>query len=93
MARGVMVKRYHRQIHGFQARERGSNAADAEKARLGTDQIETEGLLEKANKAMTEPGNLLDRAKKEWESTGRARHRILCSPAITISVSMSVRNV
>jgi len=66
------------------AREAGTNPVDIEKARA--DQVETQGLSDKAEKAMEALAKLLDRVKKECTQLDSASLGT-SSPAISLGVS------
>ena len=59
---GISAKRWRKQIEGFKEREKGNDAADVAKAEAS--RIKTEGLLDKAEKAMEELGELLDQVNR-----------------------------
>jgi hypothetical protein len=81
----ITVKRWKRQIEGFEEREKGTNAADVEKAKAA--RIETQGLLDKAENAMEALAVLLDQVNKDWSKPdNRILGHILRSPAITLGV-------
>ncbi|KAJ7691634.1 hypothetical protein B0H17DRAFT_1179591 [Mycena rosella] len=82
---GITAKRWRKQIEGFEEREKGTNAVHVEKARAA--RIETEGLLDKAEKAMEALGALLDQVNKDWKKLdNRVLGHILRSPAISLGV-------
>jgi hypothetical protein len=79
------VKLWKQEIEGFEEREKGTDAADVEEAKA--DRIETQRLLDKAEKAMKVLAVLLDRVNKEWRKLDdRVLGHILRSPAITLGV-------
>src|SRR6266403_2039705 len=82
----ITVKRWRKQIEGFKEREKDTNAVDVAKARAA--RVETQRLLDKAEKAINALGVLLDRVKKDWSKLDkRVLGHILRSPAITLGVS------
>jgi len=83
---GISAKRWRKQIEGFKEREKGNDAADVAKAEAS--RIKTEGLLDKAEKAMEELGELLDQVNREWNKIdNRVIGHILRSPPIGLGVS------
>ena len=83
---GITVKRWRSQIKGFEKREKGTNALDIEKAKVA--RVETQGLLDKAEKAMEALKVFLDQVNKDWsELDSRIIGHILHSPAINLGVS------
>jgi hypothetical protein len=63
----------------------GTNTVDVEKAKVA--RIETQQLLDKAEKAIDALGVLLSQVDKDWnELNSRVIGHILCSPAITLGV-------
>ncbi len=83
---GITVKRWRKQIEGFKEREKDTNAVDVAKARAA--RVETQRLLDKAEKAINALGVLLDRVKKDWSKLDkRVLGHILRSPVITLGVS------
>ncbi|KAK0207441.1 hypothetical protein IW262DRAFT_1450873 [Armillaria fumosa] len=82
---GIAAKRWRKQIEGFEKREKGTNTVDAEKAKAA--RIETQRLLDKAEKAMEALGALLDQIDKDWKKLdNRVLGPILRSPAIRLGV-------
>src|SRR5258708_33515916 len=82
---GIAAKRWRKQIKGFEAREEGTNAVDVAKAK--TARMKTQGLLDKAEKAMEALGTLLDQVNKDWKKLdNRVLGHILRSPAISLGV-------
>ena len=81
----ITVKRWKKQIEGFEKREKGTNAPDFEKAKA--DRIETQGLLDKAGNGDGGTAVLLDQVNKGWNKLdNRVPGHILRSPAITLGV-------
>ena len=73
------------QIEGLEKRERGTNAVDVEKATAA--RIETQGMLDKAERAINTLIVLLHRVNKDWKKlNNRVLGYILYSPAITLGV-------
>jgi hypothetical protein len=62
---GITSKRWRNQIEGLEKNERGTNTVEVEKAQV--DRMETQVLLEKAEKAMGALGALLDQVNKDWK--------------------------
>ena len=82
---GITVKRWRKQIEGFEEREKGTNAADVEKAKAA--RIKTLALLDNAEEAIESLGVLLDQVNKEWNKLDkRVLGHILRSPAITLGI-------
>jgi len=82
---GIATKRWRKQIEGFEDREKGTNAVDVAKAKAA--RMETQGLLDKAEKAMEALGTLLDQVNKDWKKLdNRVLGHILRSPAISLGV-------
>ncbi|KAK0491980.1 hypothetical protein EDD18DRAFT_1311037 [Armillaria luteobubalina] len=82
---GIAAKRWRKQIEGFEKREKVTNTVDAEKAKAA--RIETQALLDKADKAMEALGALLDQIDKDWKKpNNRVLGTILRSPAIRLGV-------
>ncbi|KAH8997162.1 hypothetical protein EDB86DRAFT_3153777, partial [Lactarius hatsudake] len=82
---GIAAKRWRKRIEGFEEREKGTHAVDVEKAKAS--RMETQGLLDKAEKAMEALGALLDQVNKDWKKlNNRVLGRILRSPAISLGV-------
>jgi len=80
-----MVKLWRKQIEGFEKREKGTNAVDAEKAEAA--RIEIQGLLDKTEKAVEALLTLLNQVNKDWNKLdNRVLGHILRSPAITLGV-------
>ncbi|KIL60408.1 hypothetical protein M378DRAFT_14168 [Amanita muscaria Koide BX008] len=61
---GITIKRWRKQIERFEERETGTNAVDVEKAKVA--RIETQWLLDKAEKVIETLGVLLDQVNKDW---------------------------
>jgi hypothetical protein len=81
----ITVKRWRKQIEGFEEREKGTDAVDVEKAKAA--RIETQVLLDKAVKAMEALRVFLNQVKKDWNKLdNRVLGHILRSPAITLGV-------
>ncbi|KAG8884848.1 hypothetical protein FRB97_003054, partial [Tulasnella sp. 331] len=82
---GIAAKRWGKQIEGFEERGKGINAADVERAKAA--RMETQGLLDKAEKAMEALGILLDQVNKDWKKLSkRILGHILRSPPIRLGV-------
>ena len=82
---GITVKRWRKQIEGFEEREKGTNAVDVAKAKKA--RIETQGLVDKSQKAMEALGAFLNRVNKDWKKLDdRVIGHILRSPAISLGV-------
>jgi hypothetical protein len=82
---GISSKRWNKQVEGFEEREKGTDAADVEKARA--DRVETLGLLDKAEKAMDALGALLDQVNRDWKKLdNRILGPVIRSPAISLGV-------
>ena len=82
---GITVELWRQQIEDLEEREKGTNTVDVEKAK--TTRIETQGLLDKAEKAMEALGVLLKQVNKDWKKLyNRVLGHILRSPAITLGV-------
>ncbi|EIW75088.1 hypothetical protein CONPUDRAFT_66084, partial [Coniophora puteana RWD-64-598 SS2] len=82
---GITVKRWRKQIEEFKEREKGTNAADAQKVKAA--RIETQAELDKAEKAMEALGVLLNQVSKDWNKLDkRILGHIFYSPAITLGV-------
>ncbi|KAF8799280.1 hypothetical protein BYT27DRAFT_7221909 [Phlegmacium glaucopus] len=80
---GLTIKRWRKQIERFKEREAGTNNVDVEKAKVA--RIETQGLLDKAEKAIEALGVLLDQVNKDWNNLdNRVLGHILHSPAVTL---------
>lgn len=73
------------QIARFEERDKSTNAVNVERAKAT--RIETQGLLDKAEKAMEALGMFLDQVNKDWKKlNNRVLGHILRSPAITLGV-------
>ena len=73
------------QIARFEERDKSTNAVNVEKAKAA--RIETQGLLDKAEKVMEALGMFLDQVNKDWKKlNNRVLGHILRSPAITLGV-------
>lgn len=84
-AYGISSNRWKKQVEGFEEREKGTDAADVEKARA--DRIETQGSLDKAEKAMNAPKALLDQVNRDSKKLDkRVLGPIIRSPAISLGV-------
>ncbi|KAI1787375.1 hypothetical protein LXA43DRAFT_1098305 [Ganoderma leucocontextum] len=82
---GIAAERWRNQIQEFEEREQGTNAVDVKKAKAY--RIETQGLLDKAEKAIEALGVLLDQVNKGWKKLdNRVLGQILRSPAIALGV-------
>lgn len=82
---GMAAERWKEQIAGFEEREKGTNAVDVERAKAA--RIETQGLLDKGEKAMEALGALLPQVNKDWKKPdNRVLGHILRSPAISLGV-------
>ena len=82
---GLTVDHWRIQIEEFEEREKDTNSVDIENAKAA--RIETQALLDKAEKAMNALGVLLDRVKQDWKKLdNRVLGHILRSPAITFGV-------
>ena len=86
---GVTVKRWRKQIEGFEEREKRTNAVDAEKAKAA--RLETQGLLEKAEKAMEALGVLLNQVNKDWNTTAYSAISSAPQPSLSASVNIVSR--
>lgn len=62
---GIAANRWRKRIEGFEEREKGIHAVDVEKAKAA--RMETQGLLDKAEKAMEALIALLDQVNKDWK--------------------------
>ncbi len=83
---GIAIKHRKKEIEGFEERENGTNPVDVEKAKAY--RIETQRLLDKAEKAMEALAVLLNQVNKDWKTLNdRVLGHILCSPAIALGVS------
>ena len=81
----MTVERWRKRIERFEEGEKGTNAVDVEKAKAF--RIETQRLLENAEKAMEALVVLLDQVKKDRNKLDkRVLGHILRSPAITFGV-------
>jgi len=81
----ITVERWKLQIEGLEEREKGTNAADVEKAKAA--RIQTQGLLDMTENKMEALAVLLDRVKKDWSKLdNRVLGHILRSPAIALGV-------
>ena len=73
------------QIARFEERDKSTNAVNVERAKAT--RIETQGLLDKPEKAMEALGMFLDQVNKDWKKlNNRVLGHILRSPAITLGV-------
>jgi hypothetical protein len=82
----VSVKRWRKRIERFEAREKGTDTVDIEKAR--TARTETQGLLDKVEKVIVALKALQDQIKTNWSKLDdRVLGHIISSPAINLGVS------
>jgi hypothetical protein len=82
---GITVERWREQIEEFEKRERGTNTVDVEEATAA--RIETQGMLDKAERAIEALRVLLYQVNKDWKKlNNRVLGYILYSPAITLGV-------
>ena len=72
------------QIARFEERDKSTNAVNVERAKAT--RIETQGLLDKAEKVMEALGMFLDQVNKDRKKLNRVLGHILRSPAITLGV-------
>ncbi|KAF8223583.1 hypothetical protein L208DRAFT_1381398 [Tricholoma matsutake] len=81
----ITVEHWREQIEGFEQRERGTNTVDIEKAMAA--RIETQGMLDKAERAIEALRVLLHWVNKDWKKlNNRILGHILYSPAITLGI-------
>ena len=81
---GIAVERWREQIARFEERDKSTNAVNVEKAKAA--RIETQGLLDKAEKVMEALGMFLDQVNKDRKKLNRVLGHILRSPATTLGV-------
>jgi hypothetical protein len=82
---GLTVEHCRELIEEFEKMERGTNTVDVEKATAA--RIETQGMLDKAERAIEALRVLLYRVNKDWKKlNNRVLGHILYSPAINLGV-------